>query len=426
MDLGLILIITFLSFICLGIPISIAMGISTLVALYMAGHSIEMLPLMIQSGASNYTLIAIPYFVLAGSIMNSAGITHRIFDFANALVGFMRGGLAQVNVLASMIFSGISGTSTADAAGLGLVEIDAMVKKGYDKPFSVAITLASSVIGPIIPPSVSFIIYAMLAQVSVAKLFIAGIIPGVLVGITLMATNYFMAIRGKVAMPEPDKFDPKELWKTFKNGFFAIMAPVILLGGILSGIVTATETGIIAVIYSIIVGLIYRELTWKNLSEAFTSTIVSTAVIMYMIGMGKAIGWVITIEQMPQMASSILLGITNNKYIMLLIINIFLLILGMLLDGTTIKLIMIPLLLPIIDAMGVDRIQFGVMQTLNSLVGITTPPVGIGLFIMSSISDLKITEVVKAFLPFYLPLIISLILVTYLPFLTTWLPSIIK
>jgi tripartite ATP-independent transporter DctM subunit len=382
-----------------------------------------MLPLMLQSGAGNYTLIAIPYFVLAGNIMNSAGITHKIFDFANALVGFMKGGLAQVNVLASMIFSGISGTATADAAGLGLVEIEAMVKKGYDKPFSVAITLASSIIGPIIPPSVSFIIYAMLAQVSVAKLFVAGIIPGVLVGLTLMATNYYIAKKGIVAMPEPDKFELLEVWKTFRGGFFAIMAPVILLAGILSGVVTATETGIIAVVYSILVGLIYKDLTWKGLIDSIISTIISTAVIMYMIGMGKAIGWVITREQLPQLASSVLFGITQNKYIMLLIINILLLILGCFLDGNTIKLIMIPLLLPIIDALAVDRIQFGVITTLNALIGITTPPVGIGLFIMCSITDLKMTQVVKAFLPYYLPMLISLILITYLPFLTTWLPS---
>lgn len=425
MHLGMILITAFLLLLLLGFPISVSMGISTLATIMAGNFNPEILPLQLQSGATNYTLIAIPYFVLAGNIMNSSGISRKIFDFANSLIGFTKCGLAQVNVLASMIFSGISGSSTADAAGLGLIEIEAMTEKGYDKPFSVAITLASSVIGPIIPPSISFIVYAMLAEVSVAKLFAAGVIPGVLVGLFLMVTNYYIAKKGKIAIPDPEPFDIRLVWKTFKDGFFAVMAPAILLGGILSGVVTPTETGIIAVVYSLIVGLIYKELTVEGLLAALKSTVFTTAVIMYMIGMGKAIGWVVTIEQMPQEASSILLAITENKYIMLLIINAFLLVLGMFLEGNTIKLIMVPLLLPIIDMMGVSRIQFGVIQTLNALIGITTPPVGLGLFVMSTVTGMKITTIVKAFMPFYIPLLIALLCVTFIPFLTTWLPAVL-
>lgn len=425
MNLGIILITTFLVLLLLKFPISVSMGIATLTTIVAGQFNPQILPLVVQSGASNYTLIAIPYFVLAGNIMNSSGISRRIFDFANSLVGFMKCGLGQVNVLASMIFSGISGSSTADAAGLGLIEIEAMTEKGYDKPFSVAITLASSVIGPIIPPSISFIIYAMLAEVSVAKLFAAGLIPGILVGIFLMITNNVIAKRGKIAIPDPEPFDIREVWLTFKNGFFAIMAPALLLGGILSGIVTATETGIIAVVYSILVGLIYGELTVKGLLDNLKSTIFATAVIMYMIGMGKAIGWVVTMEQMPQTAATVLITLSNNKYVMLLIINALLLVLGMFLEGNTIKLIMVPLLLPIIDMMGMSRIQFGVIQTLNSLIGITTPPVGLGLFVMSTITGMKLTTIVKAFIPYYIPLLIALLCVTFFPFLTTWLPSVL-
>ncbi len=425
MELGLILLGSFLLMMVLGFPISASMGLSTLLAIFTKHFNPEILPLQLQSGAANSTLIAIPYFLLAGNIMNSAGISQKIFDFANALIGFMRGGLAQVNVLASMIFSGISGSSTADAAGLGLIEIDAMNKKGYDKPFSVAITLASSVIGPIIPPSISFIIFAMLAEVSVAKLFAAGLIPGIIVGILLMITNYLIAKKGKITIPEPEPFQLSEVGRTFKSGFLAIIAPVILLGGILSGIVTPTETGIIAVVYSILVGLIYKELTAKGLVAAVKSTITATAVIMFMIGMGKSIGWVVTIEQLPQQASAGLLALTHNKYVMLVGLNIFLLILGMFLEANTIKLIMVPLMLPIIDAMGISRLQFGVIQTLNALVGITTPPVGIGLFVMSSVTGMKITEIVKAFKPFYVTLLIALLAVTYIPALTTWLPSVL-
>lgn len=425
MDLGIILIVTFLVLLLLKFPISVSMGIATLATIIAGQFNPQILPLTVQSGASNYTLIAIPYFVLAGNIMNSSGISRRIFDFANALIGFTKCGLGQVNVLASMIFSGISGSSTADAAGLGLIEIEAMTEKGYDKPFSVAITLASSVIGPIIPPSISFIIYAMLAEVSVAKLFAAGLIPGILVGVFLMVTNNVIARRGKIAIPDPEPFDINEVWRTLKAGFFAIMAPALLLGGILSGVVTATETGIIAVVYSVLVGLIYKEITLKLFMENLKSTIFTTAVIMYMIGMGKAIGWVVTMEQMPQAAAGVLITLTNNKYVMLLIINALLLVLGMFLEGNTTKLIMVPLLLPIIDMMGMSRIQFGVIQTLNSLIGITTPPVGIGLFVMSTITGMKMTTIVKAFLPYYIPLLIALLCVTFLPFLTTWLPGVL-
>jgi len=425
MNIGLILLILFFFSLLIGIPISVSMGLATLIALFMGDYNIQTLPLLLQEGAGSITLMAIPYFVLAGNLMNSAGMTSRIFDFAHALVGFMKGGLSQVNVLASMIFAGISGTSTADSAGLGLIEIQAMTEKGYSKPFSVAITLASSTIGPIIPPSVGFIIYAILAEVSVAKMFIAGILPGILMGITLMITNYFIITRGNVKAPEPEKFNFKALFKTFKSGFFSLLAPVIILYGILSGSVTATETGIIAVIYALIIGIFSKCLTWEGFKKALKTTMFSVALIIYMIGMGKAVGWLITMEQLPQMMAATLMSLTTNKYIMLVLINILLLILGMFLEGNTIKLIMVPLLLPIIDSIGMSRIQFGVFQTLNALIGITTPPVGIGLFVMCSITDLNMQQVVKAFLPYYIPLLICLLLVTYIPFLTTWLPSVI-
>jgi len=424
MNIGAMLIITFFIFIAIGIPISISMGMSAAIALSW-GYKIETLPLFIQTSATNLTLLAIPYFIFAGNLMNSTGLTKKIFDFASAAIGFIKGGLAQVNVLASMIFAGISGTSSADAAGLGLIEINAMVEKGYDKPFSIAVSLASSIIGPIIPPSVSFIIFAMLADVSVIKLFAAGILPGILLGIIFMVTNYLIARKGKITIPEPEKFDFKVLVKTFKDGFFALLAPAILLGGMLSGVVTPTETGIIASLYTIIVGVLYKSLTWKGFKEAVVSTVLTTSIIMYLMGMGKAIGWVVTIEQLPQTASVVLFAFTQNKYIMLFLINIVLLILGMFIDGTTIKLIMVPLLLPIIDSLGISRIHFGVFQTLNGLIGISSPPVGTGLFIMCSITGLKMRELVKAFIPYYIPLLIVLAIITYIPFFTTWLPSVL-
>jgi tripartite ATP-independent transporter DctM subunit len=424
-EIGLILLVTFLGLIFLGLPIAYSMGISALVGLVLGNYPIEILPDMVTSGTSGYTLIAIPYFVLAGNLMNFGGITHRIFDFSNAAIGHIKGGLAQVNVLASMIFSGISGTASADAAGLGLVEIEAMTDKGYDKSFATAVTLASSVIGPVIPPSVPFLIYAMLANVSIARLFIAGIIPGVMVGIILMLTNYYLYKSGRVVMPDPEPYDSSKLVSTFKNGFFALLAPIVLLSSIMSGFVTPTEAGIIAVVYSVLVGLIYKELSWDGVKNALRQTVYSAALIMFLVGMGKSIGWVSTIERIPAMTSDFLFALTTNKFLMLIIVNLFLILLGMVLDGMSIKLIMIPILLPIMDMIGVDRIQFGVIMTFNSLVGYSTPPVGVGLFIMSSITDLPLTKVIKAFMPYYVPLIISLLLVTFIPWITMWLPSVV-
>jgi tripartite ATP-independent transporter DctM subunit len=426
MTVGVMLIGSFLALLVIGVPIAMGMGISSMLGLLTGGYDLSVLPMLLQKGANNYTLIAIPYFVLAANLMNTGGITNRLFDCAEAWVGWMRGGLAQVNVVSSMIFAGISGTANADAAGLGLVEIRAMEKKGYDLGWSVAITLASSVIGPIIPPSVGFIVYAMLAEVSVADMFIAGVIPGVVIAAVLMITNYIIAKSGKVACPAPDKFQFSKVVETTKNGFFALMAPVILLVGIMSGVVTATETGVIAVIYSLLVGLIYRELTWKGVFEALKGTIISTSVILLMVGFGYCVGWVLTIEQVPQMLTGAMLGITQNKIVMLLIINAFLLVLGMFLDNNTIRIITIPLLLPIVDALGIDRIQFGVLHTFNLLIGMCTPPVGVGLMIMCTISGLKFSKVVRAFIPFFIPLLIALLLITYLPPVTLWLPTLLK
>ncbi len=413
MSIGVVLLVSFLLLIMLGVPIAYSMGISALIGMLLGHYPLEVLPDMVTSGTSGYTLIAIPYFVLAGNLMNSGGITRRIFDFSNAAIGHIKGGLAQVNVLASMIFSGISGTASADAAGLGLVEIEAMTDRGYPRPFSTAITLASSVIGPVIPPSVPFLIYAMLANVSIARLFIAGIVPGVMVGIILMLTNYLLYKSGRVAMPEPEPYNAGELKRTFREGFFALLAPLVLLGSITSGFVTPTEAGIIAVVYSVLVGFIYRELSWEGIKNSLKNTVYSAALIMFLMGMGKSLGWISTIERIPAITSQFLFSLTESKYLMLLLVNFVLIILGMVLDGMSIKLIMIPILLP------------GVIMTFNSLIGYSTPPVGVGLFIMSSITELPLTKVIKAFWPYYLPLLISLLLVTFLPVLTMGLPNLI-
>ncbi|MBE6989174.1 MAG: TRAP transporter large permease [Ruminococcaceae bacterium] len=421
-----ILFILLVVLVVLGVPVTIAMCASALAAILLSGLDPVIIPSIFSGGISNYTLIAVPFFILLGNIMNSGGITRRIFDFADALVGHLRGGLAQVNILSSLIFAGISGTSAADAAGLGLVEIDAMKKRGYDMPFTVGITLASSVLGPIIPPSVTFLIFASLTSVSPGKLFIAGILPGILIAAALMITCAFLCSKGKIQVPDPTPFSGRRLWKTFCQGFFALITPVLLVVVITSGIATATEAGIVGVVYALFVGLIYRELTWKVLWKAITDTVKSSALILFLIGCGSVIGWIISAQRIPQLLADAVLSLPVGRVVILCLINIFLLLLGCFMDGTSIQLIMVPILVPIAVALQVDLLTLGVIMTINIMIGTATPPVGLGLFIMSSISGLPLEKVIEGIKPFFPPLVAGLLAITYIPFFTTWLPGLMK
>ena len=425
MIFGLTMFIVFLVLLLIGFPVSFSMIISTLIALFMGGYSLEVFTTQVIEGIKGYTLLAVPLFILAGNLMNSAGITQRIFDFSVAIVGFIRGGLAQVNILASVIFSGISGTAVGDQAGLGAIEMRAMVEKGYSKPYSAALVLASSVIGAIIPPSVPLIVYAYLAEVSVERLFVAGIVPGLLIALTLGIYVYFQVSTGRVQAPDPEPFEWKTVGQTIKDGFFALMAPVVILGGMLGGLVTPTEAGAIAAVYAIICAAIYKELTFENLKGGFIASVGSTALIMFLVGVGTSMGWIISAERLPILLSDFLLGLTENKYLMLLIINLLLLMLGMVMEGIPIKLIMVPILLPIIDALGIDRMHFGIVMSYNLLLGMITPPVGIGLYVMTRVGKVKFEHIVKNILPFYAPMIIALILLSCFPQLSLWLQSLL-
>ena len=425
MILGILMFVIFLILLAVSLPVSFSMALSTLIALKIGNYPGEVFSNMVIEGVKSYILLAIPFFILAGNLMNSTGITQRIFDFASALVGHIRGGLAQVNIMASVIFAGISGTAVGDQAGLGAVEVKAMTEKGYSRSYSASITLASSVIGAIIPPSVSLIVYAFLSEVSVARLFVAGIIPGLLIAVVLMLHVNYTVKRGLVQAPSEESFDIRSLWTTLKKGFFALLAPFIILGGILSGIVTPTEAGVLAVLYSLVVAIIYRDLTLKSIKDTLHASVKSTALIMFLIGVGTAMGWIISAERLPILMSSGLLALTENKFLMLLIINIILLLLGMVLEGIPIKLIMLPILLPIIDMLGIDRIHFGIVMSYNLLLGMITPPVGIGLYVMSSVTNVSVEKIIKDTIPFYLPLVIALILITYFPSLSLWLPNLL-
>lgn len=425
MIVGLVLLVTFLAALAVGMSVAVAMGLASLLGLMVGGYDLRALPLMVSRGVDSFVLLAIPFFILAGNLMNSLGITGRIFEFSQSVVGHMRGGLAQVNVLASMIFSGISGTAVGDAAGLGVIEMKAMTERGYGKPFSAAITLASSVVGPIIPPSVPFVVYAVIAQVSIARLFIAGVIPGLLIGLSLMITNYYLVRSGRVVCPPEEPFRWREVGRTLRRGFWALMAPLVILWGMLGGVVTPTEAGLLAVVYALFVGVIYKELRWRDLGAVLRDTLYSSTMIMFLIGVGVAMGWVIAAERVPALLAQQLTAMTVNPHVMLLILNVLLLALGLVMEGIPIKLILLPILLPVIDALGIDRLHFGVVMTYNLLIGLATPPVGLGLFVMSSITDLKMDRIVKAMLPFFVPLLLVLLLITYVPALTLWLPNLL-
>jgi tripartite ATP-independent transporter DctM subunit len=415
----------FILLILIRVPITMAIGVSVLAALLTAGFadSLYILPLQVLEGVDNPSLLAIPFFIMAGNLMNAVGMTDKIFNFATQLVGHLRAGLAQVNVLSSMIFAGVSGAAVADCAGLGMVEIKAMRERGYPVEFAAAVTVASAVIGPIIPPSISLVVYAFLSGTSVARLFLAGIIPGLLVGLALMLFNRYLAIRRNFPR------EPRASWQSVLNhavdGFAALVAPLIILSAIITGYTTATEAGVLACAYSLLLGLVYRTITWAKLWQALTDTMLITAVIMVIVGYSTVMGWLLAIEQIPQQFAESVLLVTEDRYVFLGLLLIFLLLIGCVVEGVPAKLILVPMLLPIIDDFGIDRVHFGLIITMALLIGIATPPMGIGLYIMVEVGKVSFEKVTVAVLPFLIPLILVLILITYVPALTLWLPDLI-
>jgi tripartite ATP-independent transporter DctM subunit len=378
------------------------------------------------SGIDSFPLLAIPLFVLAGNLMNVGGVAARIFDFAVALVGHLRGGLAQVNILASLIFSGMSGVAQADAAGLGTVEIKAMKKEGFDAAFAAACSAASAIIGPIIPPSVIMVIYGVLAQVSIGDLFLAGLVPGALIGLLLMATVWFLVATGRVHAPVRARAAPGTLGRTFVRAIPPLMAPVILMVGLLSGAATPTELGAITVVYAAALGFAYRELTFARLYAALGETFVTTGVLVFIMAAAVPFGWAIAVNNIPANLAAALLEFTSNKWVILAIVNVMLIVVGLFMETTAILLIAVPTLLPLMRLIGVDPVHFGLVIVLNLLIGAATPPFGVLLFIVQDIARVSFAAVVRAIVPFYVPLLLSLLLVTYWADLSLWLPRMLK
>ena len=379
-----------------------------------------------SSGIDSFPLLAIPLFVLAGNLMNIGGIASRIFEFAVALVGHLRGGLAQVNIFASLIFAGMSGVAQADAAGLGTVEIKAMKKEGFDAAFAAACSAASAIVGPIIPPSVIMVVYGVLAQVSISDLFLAGLVPGFMIGGLLMLTVWFLVATGRVHAPVQPKANRQALGRSFLRAIPPLMAPVILVVGLLSGVATPTELGAITVVYAIALGFAYRELTLKRLFACISETAVTSGVLVFIMAAAVPFGWAIAVNNVPAQLAAWLLEITTNKWLILAMINVLLLVIGCFMETTAILLIAVPTFLPLVIQLGIDPIHFGLIIILNLLIGATTPPFGVLLFIVQDIAKVSFGAVVRAILPFYIPLAIALLMITYWPDLSLWLPRMLK
>ena len=423
--ISLVLIVSFLVLLVLRVPITFAMALASLFGLLLGEYPLQIIPQIMARSITNFTLMAVPLFILAGNLMNTMGLTERMFGFARALVGHIQGGLAHVNVLSSMIFAGISGSAAADCAGLGLIEIEAMTQAGYRKPFSAAVTVASSTIGPIIPPSISFIIYGVLAEVSIAKLFLAGLVPGLLLAFLLSALIYWFAATGREPCPIEKKKSLREIWLAFKDGILALIAPLIILYGMTGGIITPTEAGVLAVVYSIFVGLVYREFHLEALPKVLYETVLSSAHILLLVSMASVMGYLMTQERTPYLIGSWLTSLTTNKYLILLLIDLVLLVIGCFMSGTASLIILTPIFLPIVSSLGVDLVHFGVIMGIGLVIGIATPPVGIGLYVVAEISHLKLEDVIRAVFPFLIPLILALLVITYFPKLVLFLPNVL-
>jgi tripartite ATP-independent transporter DctM subunit len=419
----LVLVGGFLLLLVIGVPVAISLAGSSLIYVMLEGVQPHLVVLhRMIGGIDSFPLLAIPFFIMAGSLMNSAGITNRIYDFALALVGWLKGGLGHVNVVGSVIFAGMSGTAVADAGGLGNIEIKAMRDHGYSVDFAVGITGASSTIGPIIPPSLPFVIYGVMANASIGKLFAAGVIPGLVMALTMMImVTYYAHTRG---WHRDAKFSIVALWQTFKRAFLPLLTPIILVGGMTTGVFTPTEAAIAATAYAIVLGMgIYRTLSLKKLIKVSMETAETTALILLIVAGASIFGYLITLTKVTDNVSALVLSITTTPWIVLLLVNIFLLIVGCFMETIAAITILVPVLLPLMDKIGVDPVHFGLIMVLNLMIGLLTPPVGMVLYILARVAGISFERTTKACLPFLIPLLVSLALVTYWPRMVMFLPN---
>ncbi|MDD2206375.1 MAG: TRAP transporter large permease [Aminobacterium sp.] len=418
-----VLFASLILFFVINVPIAIAIGLASVAAILFSG---AIPPIVIVqkmfTAADSFPLMAVPFFILAGSLMEFGGISRRLVEFANSIVGRFSGGLAFVAIIASMFFGAISGAAVATVAAIGTILIPAMVRRGYDKPFATAVQATAGTLGVMIPPSIPMIIYGVLTGVSIGALFMGGILPGILVGCSLMFVAWL--ISRKKGYHGDEKPTLGRIWQTFKQAILALMMPVIILGGIYGGVFTPTEAAVMAVVYGFIVGFfIYKELHLSQLKNILVTTVMGTSMIMFIIATSSVFSWILTAEQVPQAVAEVILSISKNPVVILTLINILLLFLGTFMETVAAIIILVPVLLPVITQIGVDPLHFGIVLVVNLAIGMVTPPLGVCLFIGCSIADIKLEDITRAVWPFILIMVVDVLLLTYLPWISTVLPK---
>jgi len=418
-----VLLLLFVVLVIFRVPIAFALGIACMAVLvFLSDIPLTALPHKMVNGIDAYVFLAIPLFILAGQLMNAGGITQRLFTFARTLVGHVHGGLGHANIVASVLFSWMSGSAVATVGGLGEIEVKAMKDNGYDAPFAASVATIGSVLGPIIPPSIPMIIYAAMTEESLGKLFLGGVFPGFLMAGSLMVVIYVMARRR--GYPKDQRAGLAELWRSFREAIIPLLMPIIMLGGIVSGIFTPTEAAAVAALYALLISLfVYRTVGFRDLPKILVDTMVTTAVVTFIISTTSAFSLILTFEDAGTRIAETVLGISTNKIVVLLLINIMLLVFGALMEAGVVLILFIPILYPLALQLGIDPVHFGVIMCANLMIGVATPPVGVSLFVMTHISKLKMEVLMRAILPFLVPIILCLILLTYVPDVVMFLPN---
>lgn len=422
-----IMFLLFIIFMIVGMPIAFSLGVSSLLYLMTNGMSLTLVAQKMTVSLDSFVFVALPLFILCGELMNTGGLTRRLVNFSKVLVGRLKGGLAHVNVVVSMLFGGVNGLATADTVAIGSVMIPAMEEEGYTTDFSTAITVASSTIGAIIPPSILMIIYGSVTNVSIGKLFMGGLIPGVALGLAQMGYVSYLGRSKKHSheIPKGEVLDRATMWKYFKEGLPTVLLPLVIIGGISSGIVTATESAALAVVIAIVLGLVSKELRLRDLPKIFWRSAKNVGSVMIILSASTIFAYILTQERVPQMVVGMLLNITDNRYVILLILNLFMLFVGTFMDSTPACTILAPILLPILTSLGMDPVHVGVFMCFNLVMGLTTPPVGSCLYLASGISKLSVERISKAMIPFFIINTAVLLLVTYVPASVTFLPGLL-